>query len=73
MLAQDARISAEILIWHASCKDPGIGGTVPPPTARRPQMTARFTDLARPLFTVVAAFTVAAMMVGAAVPVLPIA
>lgn len=36
-------------------------------------MTARFTDLARPLFTVVAAFTVAAMMVGAAVPVLPIA
>lgn len=36
-------------------------------------MTARFTDLARPLATVVAAFTVAAMMVGAAVPVLPIA
>lgn len=36
-------------------------------------MTARFTDFARPLFSVVAAFTVAAMMVAAAVPVLPIA
>jgi len=36
-------------------------------------MTARFADLARPLASVVAALTVAAMMVGAAGPVLPIA